>query len=175
MSCTGLGGRTLEVRRGATVWVRRLFLWADPGWAYGGIRLQWWAVDWAETLSIHRTRPLPTGPCAVPLSSILGLAPFTGNDGGGISCLLQEGRRHFKCVPKLLKPQRDATYLSLSLRGPEELGSVGPALSELSTEKPAPKLVIWMGPCYEQKNTGSISRHPPLNPALKLYEWKLQH
>lgn len=52
------------------------------------------------------------------------------------------GRTQVKCVPERLKPLRDATYLSLSLRGPEELGSVGPALSELSTEKPAPKLVI---------------------------------
>lgn len=99
-------------------------------------------MDRAESLSIHRTRPLPTGPCAVPLSSVLGLAPFTGSDGGGISCLLQRGRTQVKRVPERLKPLRDATYLSLSLRGPEELGSVGPALSELSTEKPAPKLVI---------------------------------
>lgn len=40
------------------------------------------------------------------------------------------------------KLHSDATYLSLSLGGPEELGGVGPALSGLSNEKPAPKLVI---------------------------------
>lgn len=50
---------------------------------------------WAEQSSIHRTSPLPTGPGAVPLSSILGLAPFTGNEGGGISCLLQNSRGPF--------------------------------------------------------------------------------
>lgn len=67
------------------------------------------------------------------------------------------------------KLQKDATYLSLSLGGPEEPdGGVGPVVSGLSSKKPAPKLVIWMGPCYEQKNTGSISKHPYLNPALKL-------
>lgn len=50
---------------------------------------------WTERLSIHRTSPLPTGPGAIPLSSILGLAPFTGNEGGGISCLLQNSRVQF--------------------------------------------------------------------------------
>lgn len=33
-------------------------------------------------------------------------------------------------------------YLSLSLAGPEELCCVGPEVSVLPTEKPAPKLVI---------------------------------
>lgn len=50
---------------------------------------------WTEQLSIRRTSPLPTRPGVVPLSSILGLAPFTGNEGGGISCLLQNSRVQF--------------------------------------------------------------------------------
>lgn len=49
--------------------------------------------------------------------------------------------------------QQNYAYLSLSLGGPEELGGGGPVASGLPTGKPAPKLVIWMGPCYEQKNT----------------------
>lgn len=62
---------------------------------------------------------LPMGPCGVVLSSILGLTPFTGKSGGGISCLL-----------------------SLSLGRPGELDGGGPVVSGLPTGKPAPKLVI---------------------------------
>jgi len=75
---------------------------------------------------VYATKPVftlftagSTGPCSALLSSILGLTPFTGNRGGGISC-----------------------RLSLSLGWPEELGGGGPVVSGLPTEKPAPKLVI---------------------------------
>lgn len=44
-------------------------------------------------LSIQRIMPLPTGPCSTLLSSILGLTPFTGMGGGGISCLLKNKMR----------------------------------------------------------------------------------
>lgn len=95
--------------------------------------------------------PLPKGPCGALLSSILGLTPFTGIGGGGISLLQQtEGERETPSHTFTRRPVglnqvrgREATrYLSLSLGGPEERGGGGPAVSGLPTGKPAPKLVI---------------------------------
>lgn len=51
-------------------------------------------LDLGRDLSVHRIMPLPTGPWGALLSSILGLTPFTGKGGGGISCLLQNRQRN---------------------------------------------------------------------------------
>lgn len=57
------------------------------------------------------------------------------------------------------------TYLSLSRSLPEELAGFDPAPSiSFWLEKPVPKLVIWMGPCYEQKNTVALAN-------LQLLHW----
>lgn len=51
-------------------------------------------LDLGRDLSIHRIMPLPTEPCGALLSSILGLTPFTGNRGGGISCRLENTKEN---------------------------------------------------------------------------------
>lgn len=85
-----------------------------------------WSSSSSEESPAYATKPVfilftagSTEPCSALLSSNLGLTPFTGSRGGGISC-----------------------RLSLSLGGPEELGGGGPVVSGLPTEKPAPGIRV---------------------------------